>query len=66
MLIRSWSLENYRIWLKKKIGSIETTIARALGGLPVESMHCAHLPMEAFRNAKKNYEHSIRKERKEH
>ncbi len=40
----------------------EEAIARALGGLPVESMHCAHLPMEAFRDAKKNYEHSIRKE----
>jgi nitrogen fixation NifU-like protein len=44
----------------------EEAIARALGGLPVESMHCAHLPMEAFRNAKKNYEHSIRKEKKQH
>jgi len=38
----------------------EEDIARALGGLPVESMHCAHLPMEAFRKAREDYENSIR------
>jgi len=38
----------------------EEDIARALGGLPIESMHCAHLPMEAFRKAREDYEHSIR------
>jgi NifU-like protein involved in Fe-S cluster formation len=42
----------------------EEDIARALGGLPVESMHCSHLPMEAFRNAKNDYGHPIKKERK--
>jgi NifU-like protein involved in Fe-S cluster formation len=39
----------------------EEDIARALGGLPIESMHCTHLPTEAFRKAKENYEHSIKK-----
>ncbi len=47
--------------IKKALSIGEEDIAHALGGLPVESMHCAHLPMEAFRNAKKNYEHSIRR-----
>ena len=36
----------------------EEDIARALGGLPVGSMHCTHLPLEAFRKAIDNYEHS--------
>jgi NifU-like protein involved in Fe-S cluster formation len=48
--------------IKEALRVKEEDIARALGGLPIESMHCTHLPMEAFRNAKKNYEHSIRKE----
>jgi len=38
----------------------EADIAHALGGLPVESMHCAHLPMEAFKNAKEDYERSLK------
>jgi len=52
--------------IEEALGIKEEAIARALGGLPVESMHCAHLPMEAFRNAKKNFELSIRKEKNEH
>jgi len=52
--------------IKEALSVKEKDIARALGGLPIESMHCTHLPMEAFRNAKKNYEHSIRKEKKQH
>ncbi len=51
--------------VEEAMGIKEEAIAHALGGLPVESMHCAHLPMEAFRNAKTNYEHSNQKERKE-
>ncbi len=39
----------------------EEDIARALGGLPVESMHCTHLPMEAFRKAIEDYKHMIKK-----
>ncbi len=39
----------------------EADIAQALGGLPVESMHCAHLPMEAFKKAKEDYERSLKK-----
>lgn len=38
----------------------EADIAYALGGLPVESMHCAHLPMEAFKKAKEDYERSLK------
>lgn len=33
----------------------EEEISRALGGLPSESMHCIHLPMQAFGNAVENY-----------
>ena len=36
-------------------------IARALGGLSVDSMHCTRLPMQAFRNALDDYENSIKK-----
>lgn len=39
----------------------EDDIADMLGGLPVKSHHCAHLPMEAFRNAKKDYERQRKK-----
>ena len=38
----------------------EDAIARALGGLPVESMHCAHLPMEAFRKSIEDYKHTLK------
>jgi nitrogen fixation protein NifU and related proteins len=50
--------------IEDALGIKEEAIAHALGGLPVESMHCSHLPMEAFRNAKKNYENSIRDRQK--
>ena len=36
----------------------DVDIARALGGLPVDSMHCTHLPIEAFQKALTNYEPS--------
>lgn len=39
----------------------EGDIADALGGLSSESMHCTHLPMEAFRKAVKDYHHKKRK-----
>ena len=38
----------------------EEAIARALGGLPVDSMHCTYLPLEAFRKAKEHYEKSLK------
>lgn len=33
----------------------EGDIAEALGGLPVGSMHCTHLPLDAFRKAMEDY-----------
>jgi nitrogen fixation protein NifU and related proteins len=39
----------------------EEDITYALGGLPVESMHCTHLPTEAFRKAIEDYKHMIKK-----
>ena len=33
----------------------EEQISDALDGLPISHMHCSKLPMEAFRNAVKNY-----------
>jgi NifU-like protein involved in Fe-S cluster formation len=47
--------------IEKALCIKEEDIARALGGLPVESMHCTHLPLEAVRKAIEDYEHSIRK-----
>jgi len=38
----------------------EEAIATALGGLPVASMHCAHLPLEAFRKAREFYEKPLK------
>lgn len=38
----------------------EEAIATALGGLSVDSMHCAHLPLQAFRKAKEHYEKSLK------
>jgi nitrogen fixation NifU-like protein len=48
-------------WIKGKtineaLSVTEEDIADMLGGLPVESRHCAHLPMQAFKNAKEDYE----------
>ena len=36
-------------------------IAGSLGGLPVESLHCALLPLEAFRKATDDYERNRKK-----
>jgi NifU-like protein involved in Fe-S cluster formation len=36
-------------------------ISQKLGGLPIESMHCTHLPLEAFRKALDDYKSSIKK-----
>ena len=47
--------------IKEALSVKEEDIARALGGLPIESMHCTHLPTEAFRKAIKNYEQSSKK-----
>jgi NifU-like protein involved in Fe-S cluster formation len=47
--------------VKEALRIKEEDIARALGGLPVESMHCTHLPMQAFRKAVDDYHHSIKK-----
>ena len=43
--------------IKEALRVKEEDIAHALGGLPIESMHCTHLPTEAFRNAVKVYKH---------
>jgi nitrogen fixation NifU-like protein len=47
--------------IKEALNVKEKDIARALGGLPVDSMHCTHLPMEAFRKAIDDYEHTLSK-----
>ena len=47
--------------IKEALRVKEKDIACALGGLPIESMHCTHLPTEAFRKAIENYEQNIRK-----
>jgi len=38
----------------------EEAIGTALGGLSVDSMHCVHLPLQAFRKAKEHYEKSLK------
>jgi len=47
--------------IKEALSVKEEDIARALGGLPIESMHCTHLPTEAFRKAIEDYEQSSKK-----
>ena len=47
--------------IKEALSVKEEDIARALGGLPIESMHCTHLPTEAFRKAIEDNEHSSKK-----
>ena len=44
--------------IKEALRVKEEDIARALGGLPLESMHCTHLPTEALRKAIEDYKHS--------
>jgi len=43
--------------IKEALSVKEEDIAHALGGLPIESMHCTHLPTEAFRKAVEDYKH---------
>ncbi len=47
--------------IKEALRVKEEDIAHALGGLPIESMHCTHLPTEAFRKAIEDYNHMIKK-----
>jgi NifU-like protein involved in Fe-S cluster formation len=42
--------------INEALNITEEDITGMLGGLPAESHHCVHLPMEAFRNAKEDYE----------
>jgi len=42
--------------IKQALQIKQRDIADALGGLPVASMHCTHLPLEAFRIAVKDYQ----------
>lgn len=37
----------------------EIDISNALGGLPVEHMHCSHISMDAFRKAVKKYKDNV-------
>jgi len=46
--------------IKEALCVKEEDIARALGGVPTESMHCTHRPMEVFRKAIEDYEHFVR------
>lgn len=47
--------------IEEALDITEDAIARTLGELPAESMHCAHLPMEAFRKSIEDYKHSFKK-----
>jgi len=41
--------------IEKALSITKYNLSEALGGLPMEHMHCTKLPKEAFKNAVKNY-----------
>ena len=49
--------------IKEALHVKEEDISRSLGGLPIESMHCTHLPTEAFLKAIDDYLHFISNKR---